>query len=54
MGVSFHSRYLSLNGAGHNEDGWTNARLVRVLSESTGVRKLAASVVCWNVLAVTT
>jgi hypothetical protein len=46
----------SLNGAGHNEDGWTNvalaARLVQALLESTGARKLAASVVGQNMLAV--
>jgi hypothetical protein len=46
----------SAAGAGLNEDGWTDvvlaARLVRALSESTGDRKLSASVVGRNVLAV--
>jgi hypothetical protein len=46
----------SLNGAGHNEAGWTNvasaARVRRVLSELTSAGKLAASMAGRIVLAV--
>jgi hypothetical protein len=50
-----HSPPTNAAGTGHNEDRWPDvapaARVVRVLSESAGARKRAASMVVRIVLA---